>query len=81
MNELLEAKADIKKAEAKKEQPAQHFLDKSKREELNQAMLEGKTVVLPAMHSDREERDEPAGALRRRRQEKNLQLIKNNQAK
>ena len=79
MNDLLEAKADIKKAEAKKEQPAQHFLDKSK--ELNQAMLEGKTVVLPAMHSDREERDEPAGALRRRRQEKNLQLIKNNQAK
>ena len=81
MNDLLEAKADIKKAEANKEQPAQHFLNKSMSKEFDQAMLEGKTVVLPAMHVDREENDKPAGALRRRRQEKNLQLIRNNQAK
>ena len=79
MNDLLEAKADIKKAVPKKEQTVQPFFEKGMSKEMDRAMLEGKTVVLPAMHEDEGE-DMPSEAHRRRRQ-KNLQLIKNNRAK
>jgi len=81
INDLLEAKADVKKAAEKKEQPVQPFFEKSVNREQDQAMLEGKTVVLPARYSAEEAIGEADGAPRRRRQQKSLQLIKNNQAK
>ena len=77
MNDLLEAKADIKKEVSQQENSAKPFLEKGMSKELDQAMHEGKTVVLPNMH----EEEETDGAPRRRRQQKSLQLIKNNQAK
>ena len=79
MNDLLEAKADIKKETPKQTQGKQPFFEKGISMELDQAMLEGKTVVLPNMHEDADE--EADSAPRRRRQQKNLQLIRNNRAK
>jgi len=81
MNDLLEAKADIKKAVQKREQPAQSFLENGLKKEYDQAMLEGKTVVLPSAYQEEEEDEKTDGAPRRRRQQKSLQLIKNNRAK
>jgi hypothetical protein len=49
--------------------------------EMDQAMLEGKTVILPSMHEDEEADGNMSGAPRRRRQQKSLQLIRNNRAK
>lgn len=81
MNDLLEVKADIKKAAQKNEQLAQSFLEKGMNRAFDQEMLEGKTVVLPNIYGNEEADEETDGAPRRRRQQKNLQLIKNNQAK
>ena len=82
INDLLEAKADIKKAEPKKmEQPAQPFFEKGMSMEFDQKMLAGKTVIIPNMHMKEAADEEMDGAPRRRRQQKNLQLIRNNQAK
>jgi len=81
MNDLLEAKADIKKAVQKKEQPAQSFLENGLKKEYDQAMLEGKTVVLPASRTHEEAGEAHDDGPRRRRQQKSLQLIKSNQAK
>jgi len=81
MNDLLEAKADIKKESPEKAQGKQPFFEKGVSREADQAMLEGKTVVLSNMHEDEEADEEMSGAPRRRRQQKNLQLIRNNRAK
>ena len=81
MNDLLEAKADIKMAAAKKEQTAQPDLKKGMRKEMNQAMLEGKAKILPGMDEDEDADEDISGAQRRRRRQKSLQLIRNNQAK
>ena len=79
VSDLMEAKADIKKPAAAKSQDAQPFFEKGMSAAMDQAMLEGKTVVLKNTN------DEPDGDAddvpRRRRQQKSLQLIKSNQAK
>jgi 4-hydroxy-tetrahydrodipicolinate synthase len=49
--------------------------------DLTHAMLEGKTVIRPVMHEDEEADENMSGAPRRRRQQKSLQLIRNNRAK
>jgi len=81
MNDLLEAKADIKKEAPERAQGKQPFFEKGVSREADQAMLAGKTVVLSNMHEDEEADEEMSGAPRRRRQQKNLQLIRNNRAK
>ena len=81
INDLLEAKADIRKTEQKKEKPAQPFFEKGMSREFDQAMLEGKTVVIPGTHMEEETDGDADGAPRRRRQQKSLQLIRNNRAK
>ena len=81
MNDLLEAKADIKMAAAKKEQTAQPDFKKGMSKEMDRVMLEGKTKNLPGMDEDEDVDVDISGAQRRRRQQKSLQLIRNNQAK
>ena len=81
MNDLLEAKADIRTDAPKKAQGKQPFFEKGLSKEMDQAMLEGKTVVLSAMYEDEEADEGVSAKTHRRRQQKNLQLIKNNRAK
>ena len=81
VSDLMEAKADIKKPAQKKQQDAQPFFEKGINAAIDQAMLEGKTVVLPMKNANEELESEADDAPRRRRQQKSLQLIKSNQAK
>lgn len=81
VSDLMEAKADVKKSAAKTMQEAQPFFEKGISAAANQAMLEGKTMVLPVKNADEDALDDAGDAPRRRRQQKSLQLIKSNQAK
>jgi len=81
MNDLLEAKADIEREKQASAQGRPPVFEKGVSRGLDQAMLAGKTVVLPNMHEDDEADEAGSGAKRRRRQEKSLQLIRNNRAK
>ena len=80
INDLLEAKADIKKNESEKAQAAQPAFEKDMGREADRAMLEGKTVVIPSAYA-KQAVEEEGGAPRRRRQKESFQLIKNNRAK
>ena len=81
VSDLMEAKADIQKDVRKpaerKVPEAQPFFEKGMSEALNQAMLEGKTVVLPASHTKGNAADVRNDGTRRRRQQKSLQIIRN----
>ena len=81
VSDLMEAKADIRKPAEKKQQDAQPFFEKGMSAAMDQAMLEGKTVVLPMKHTNDENDGDADEAPRRRRQQKSLQLVKSNQAK
>lgn len=67
INDLLEAKADIRKAAPGKT--------------MHQPMQKGQAAPSSAMYEDEDAEDEESDAPRRRRQQKSLQLIKNNRAK
>lgn len=73
----MENKSGFKMSPKGKESDAQPFFEKGMSEALNQAMLEGKTVVLPASHAREEAADVQDDIPRRRRQQKNLQIIRN----
>ena len=81
VHDLLEAKADVRKPAEKKQQDTQPFFEKGISDAMNQAMLEGKTVVLPVKNTHEDAADDADNEPRRRRQQKSLQLIKSNQAK
>ena len=81
VHDLMEAKADIRKPAEKEQQGAQPFFEKEISAAANQAMLEGKTVVLPMKSTKEDARDDADDGPRRRRQQKSLQLITSNQAK
>jgi len=81
VHDLLAAKADVKKPVSKKAQDVQPFFEKGMSAAFDQAMLEGKTVVLPASRTHEEAGEAHDDGPRRRRQQKSLQLIKSNQAK
>jgi len=81
VSDLMEAKADIGKPADRKTPDAQPFFEKEVSKAMDQAMLEGKTVVIPVNHAKEEAAVEQDGIKRRRRQHKSLQLIKSNQAK
>ena len=77
VSDLMEAKADIQRPVQKKAPDAQPFFEKEMSAALDQAMLEGKTVVLPSSHAKEDAADMQDDAPRRRRQQKSLQLIRN----
>ncbi len=77
VSDLMEAKADIQKPVQKKAPDAQPFFEKEMSAALDQAMLEGKTVVLASSHAKEDAADMQDDAPRRRRQQKSLQLIRN----
>ena len=81
MNDLLEAKADIKKEESVKAQGKQPFFENGVSRKMDQPMSKGKTVMLSGMQEDDEADEAQSGAMRRRRQQKSLELIRNNRAK
>lgn len=77
VSDLMEAEEDIRKPKERKAPDAQPFFEKGMSEALNQAMLEGKTVVLPASRAKDESADVQDNGIHRRRQQKSLQIIRN----
>lgn len=78
VSDLMAAKADISKAAEQGAKDVQPFFEKGVSAALDQAMLEGKTIVLPANRADDVKHADSTGdSQRRRRQNKSLQLIKN----
>ena len=73
VSDLLEAKADIRKPAEKKMQEAQPFFEKGVRQAYDEAMMQGKTTVIPVLSESAGQEEESP---RRRRQQKSLQLIR-----
>ena len=81
VSDFLEAKEDVKKPVQKKMQEAKPFFEKGMNDRNDEAALMGKTVALAAVHAHESDDGKEADAPRRRRQQKSLQLLKNDRAK
>jgi len=81
VSDYMEAKADVNQLAAVRAQEQQPFFEKGLCKKMDQAILEGETVVIPAAERNDDPEEMQDDLPRRRRQQKSLHLIKNNRAK